>query len=197
MGSITIDRAVLEQALELLDDAAGYGDGLSEIDAAYAIIHEALAAPQPEPVAKAWAEGYRQGVEDERTSEAMIGIAGFDAKLEPARQNPYGAAPPQRQPEPVAWRPSWCRDVLQSGCGWFFGAPTKADIEYQRKHGSKIDYAYAHLAPADPPQRQPLSDVDILQGWKSANKVMGVPTDQVVLTFARWLEAMHEIGGDK
>ena len=47
------------------------------------------------------------------------------------------------------------------------------------------------------PQRQPLTDVDILQGWKSANKVMGVPTDQVVLTFARWLEAMHEIGGDK
>jgi hypothetical protein len=51
MGTITIDRAVLEQALELLDDAAGYGDGLSEIDAAYAIIQEALAAQQPEPVA--------------------------------------------------------------------------------------------------------------------------------------------------
>lgn len=55
MGSITIDRAVLEQALKLLDDAAGYGDDLSEIDAAYAIIQEALAAPQPEPhFAKRW-----------------------------------------------------------------------------------------------------------------------------------------------
>ena len=49
-----------------------------------------------------------------------------------------------------------------------------------------------------PPQRQPLSDTDILQGWKSATKLlMGVPTDQVVLSFGRWLEAMHGIGGDK
>jgi len=39
-----------------------------------------------------WAEGYRIGIADERTSEANIGIAGFDAKVEPARQNPYGAA---------------------------------------------------------------------------------------------------------
>ena len=41
-------------------------------------------------VAAAWDEGYRQGVQDERTSEANIGIAGFGAKVEPARQNPYG-----------------------------------------------------------------------------------------------------------
>jgi hypothetical protein len=42
------------------------------------------------PVAKAWAEGYRMGIADERTSEANIGIAGFNAKVEPDRQNPYG-----------------------------------------------------------------------------------------------------------
>lgn len=39
--------------------------------------------------AKAWAEGYRAGVEDERISEANIGTAGFGAKVEPSRQNPY------------------------------------------------------------------------------------------------------------
>jgi flagellar biosynthesis/type III secretory pathway protein FliH len=39
--------------------------------------------------AKAWAAGYQQGVEDERTSEANIGIAGFGMKVEPARENPY------------------------------------------------------------------------------------------------------------
>lgn len=42
-----------------------------------------------EESAKAWAEGYHQGVEDERTSEANIGIAGFGMKVNPARQNPY------------------------------------------------------------------------------------------------------------
>lgn len=93
------------------------------------------------------------------------------------------------QPEPVAWRPSWCRDVLQSGCGWFFGAPTKADIEYQRKVGSKIDYAYAHLAPADPPQRQPLSDeqIDALELPESGT---GTIRDLV-----RVVEKAHNIGG--
>jgi hypothetical protein len=53
-------------------------------------------APQPvqaEPVAKSWDEGYRAGVNDERMSEANIGIAGFGAKVEPARNNPYRTTP--------------------------------------------------------------------------------------------------------
>ena len=57
-----------------------------------------------EPVAKAWAEGYRMGIADERTSEANIGIAGFNAKVEPDRQNPYGTPQPkQEQDEPFGW----------------------------------------------------------------------------------------------
>jgi hypothetical protein len=57
-------------------------------------------APQPaqEPVAKAWNDGYKAGVADERTSEANIGIAGFGAKIKPARQNPYGVAQPAQEP---------------------------------------------------------------------------------------------------
>ena len=55
-----------------------------------------LAQPEPEPVASAWAEGYKAGIEDERSSEANIGIAGFGAKIEPARQNPY-TTQPQRE----------------------------------------------------------------------------------------------------
>ena len=38
---------------------------------------------------KAWAEGYKKGIEDERTSESNIGIAGFNMKVEAARENPY------------------------------------------------------------------------------------------------------------
>lgn len=49
--------------------------------------------PEHEPVAKAWSEGYRQGIEDERTSEENIGIAGFGAKVEPNRENPYTHPP--------------------------------------------------------------------------------------------------------
>jgi hypothetical protein len=44
-------------------------------------------------LAAAWQQGYTQGVEDERTSEANIGIAGFGAKVNPARQNPYKTRP--------------------------------------------------------------------------------------------------------
>lgn len=63
-------------------------------------------AQQPtagEPVAKAWEEGYRQGMEDERTSNANIGIAGFGAKVDPARQNPYrdAARPAPSVPDPI------------------------------------------------------------------------------------------------
>jgi transcription elongation factor Elf1 len=55
---------------------------------------------QVEPVARAWSEGYLQGVEDERTSETNIGIAGFGAKVEPARENPYTHPPvPTAQPK--------------------------------------------------------------------------------------------------
>jgi len=38
---------------------------------------------------KAWVEGYKKGIEDERTSESNIGIAGFNMKVEAARENPY------------------------------------------------------------------------------------------------------------
>jgi hypothetical protein len=41
----------------------------------------------------AWADGYAAGVSDERTSEQNIGIAGFNAKVDPARENPYEASP--------------------------------------------------------------------------------------------------------
>ncbi len=58
-------------------------------------MREALAAR----LARAWAEGYQAGINDERASEANIGIAGFGAKVQPARNNPYAAAPaPVAQP---------------------------------------------------------------------------------------------------
>jgi hypothetical protein len=55
-------------------------------------------AEKQEPVAQAWDEGYRTGINDERMSEANIGIAGFGAKVEPARNNPYRTTPPAQAP---------------------------------------------------------------------------------------------------
>jgi hypothetical protein len=111
---------VMKQALDALEGWANHGKWVwpeSALEQAkrnttesIAALRERLAQPEQEPVAKAWDEGYRQGVQDERISEANIGIAGFGAKVEPARQNPYGTTPPQRKPEqePVAWVcPSW------------------------------------------------------------------------------------------
>lgn len=48
--------------------------------------------PVVDAEAVAWQAGYQSGVEDERTSEANIGIAGMGGKIEPARANPYAAA---------------------------------------------------------------------------------------------------------
>ena len=69
-------------------------------DVTVTMLTETEQPAQQNPVAAAWDEGYRQGVKDERTSEANIGIAGYGAKVEPARQNPYGTTPPQR---PWVW----------------------------------------------------------------------------------------------
>ena len=59
---------------------------------AAAILRSLDAQPQQasKPLSDAWQEGYKAGVEDERISESNIGIAGYGAKVNPARQNPYG-----------------------------------------------------------------------------------------------------------
>lgn len=62
---------------------SGVADALEALEAA-----STPAAPGID-LATAWAEGYRSGVTDERISESNIGIAGFGAKIEPARANPY------------------------------------------------------------------------------------------------------------
>lgn len=41
-------------------------------------------------LAEAWAEGYARGIEDERISQASIGICGYGQKVSPNRNNPYG-----------------------------------------------------------------------------------------------------------
>jgi hypothetical protein len=76
------------------DYALGYAEGFNDAC-------KTKPAPVQEPVAQAWAEGYRAGIDDERTSEANIGIAGMDMKVEPARNNPYRTTPPAAQPAPV------------------------------------------------------------------------------------------------
>jgi hypothetical protein len=94
----------LKLALEALEFNQSNWQGK---DKAITTIKQALAAPVQEPVAQAWAEGYRAGIADERTSEANIGIAGMGMKVEPARNNPYRTTTPRPQPapvqEPVAW----------------------------------------------------------------------------------------------
>jgi hypothetical protein len=87
-----------DEALRLALEALGWTDewrpqGLKE-EAITAI--EAALEAKDEPVALAWAKGYQMGIADERTSEANIGIAGFNAKVAPARENPYITTPPQR-----------------------------------------------------------------------------------------------------
>jgi len=95
-----------DEALRLALEALGWSDewrpqGLKE--EAITAIKAALEA-KDEPVALAWAEGYQMGIADERTSEANIGIAGFNAKVEPARENPYAAIPPKQDDYKALWQ---------------------------------------------------------------------------------------------
>ena len=90
---MTKDEA-LRLALKALEHEAQIGN-----DNAYQYERDAIKAAleaKDELVALAWAEGYQMGIADERTSEANIGIAGFNAKVEPARENPYITTQPQR-----------------------------------------------------------------------------------------------------
>lgn len=75
--------------------------------------HAGLDTGQKQGAAEAWQQGYHQGVQDERTSEANIGIAGFGAKVEPARINPYL---PQ-QPVAVDAHELWAAAQLAPGEG--------------------------------------------------------------------------------
>ena len=65
-------------------------------------------APVQEPVAQAWAEGYLAGINDERMSEANIGIAGMGMKVEPARNNPYRTTPRKD----ARWTNERCEQLL-------------------------------------------------------------------------------------
>ena len=76
------NHEVRECIIRVLNDAA-----LRSAEAAQP--HMRSAEQHGAQEAAAWQKGYRQGVLDERTSEANIGIAGFGAKVEPARNNPY------------------------------------------------------------------------------------------------------------
>jgi hypothetical protein len=109
---------------------------------------------EQEPVARAWDEGYRFGVNDERMSEANIGIAGMGMKVEPARNNPYRTTPPQRtEQEPVAH--SVVAGALFDFMGWLTsrekrltlssadeaGPAAESITEFAKKRGLRIEDA--------------------------------------------------------
>lgn len=66
-------------------------DSYGAVEAAINAIEE-RDAQLNEASAAAWEQGYALGVNDERTAESNIGIAGFGMKVSPARENPYRAA---------------------------------------------------------------------------------------------------------
>ncbi|MGE8279076.1 MAG: hypothetical protein ACN6O2_01455 [Stenotrophomonas sp.] len=72
--------------------AYAYSKGIDGAESAGRAIESALVASVD--AATAWADGYASGVIDERTSDDNIGIAGFGAKIDPARANPYLLAAP-------------------------------------------------------------------------------------------------------
>ena len=103
MTKILIEEDTVKQVLNalLILNSPSIGARIRQ-DNAIDDLREAL-AEQQEPVVQAWSEGYRAGVEDERTSEANIGIAGMGMKVEPARNNPYLTSPQPAQQMPDDW----------------------------------------------------------------------------------------------
>lgn len=89
-------EAMVVQGAGIIDDNGGNARWSDMREAWDAMLAAAPAAPeQQEPLSTAWAEGYAAGIDDERTSEANIGIAGFGAKVNPNRKNPYGSTKPE------------------------------------------------------------------------------------------------------
>jgi hypothetical protein len=85
-------KAVIEDltafaALVRADERSSWPAEMEAMERQVNILTDALAQAK----ADAWEEGYKQGVDDERTSEASIGIAGGNFKVNPARENPYRA----------------------------------------------------------------------------------------------------------
>jgi hypothetical protein len=145
------------------------------------IIRIALeAALKPGDMAKAWSEGYRRGIDDERTSASNIGIAGFNAKVEPARHNPYGDTPPAQTPleihppngsgetmcvvrwmaeTPHGWVGSFDREALEQ-----FNAPPAQTPAYinqaeAESHGYLSQpVTIRNPVQTPPPRREPLKD---------------------------------------
>lgn len=72
--------------------AYAYSKGIDGAESAGRAIESAIVASVD--AATAWADGYASGLIDERTSDDNIGIAGFGAKIDPARANPYLLAAP-------------------------------------------------------------------------------------------------------
>ena len=106
----------MKQALEALEYASK-DDFWRYQDKAITSLRQAIAMAEQEPVARAWDEGYRFGVNDERMSEANIGIAGLDMKIEPARNNPYRTTPPQHtEQKPVIDKSAAIR--IATALGW-------------------------------------------------------------------------------
>jgi len=91
--------SAMKQALEALEEVQRYDKTSEWFEKKVSALRQAIEqAEKQEPVAQAWDEGYRTGINDERMSEANIGIAGFGAKVEPARNNPYRTTPPAQAP---------------------------------------------------------------------------------------------------
>jgi len=115
-------------------------------------------APQPQ-AAIAWQEGYRAGVNDERISDANIGIAGFDAKVEPNRSNPY--ADPQPQAEPVALI-QWAEKSEPENHPWAAG------------YEAAREYVRMQLRAA--PQPQAAEGLTVKEAWwAGARAALGLP----------------------
>lgn len=96
MGWLTTRKERL--CLSSADDASPAVTAITEfakmrnlsLDNAMVTDWQSVAAQASKPLSDAWQEGYKAGVEDERISESNIDIAGYGAKVNPARQNPYG-----------------------------------------------------------------------------------------------------------
>ena len=109
--------APVQERCEYCDGTGDVHDQTGEWRGTCHCVKAAQPAPVQEPVAQAWAEGYRAGIDDERTSEANIGIAGMGMKVEPARNNPYHTTPPAQPAVPDAIGPN--EDELPAyAAGW-------------------------------------------------------------------------------
>ena len=192
MTTITIDRAIVEQALEVLVRASSHYDTCAEIDA----LRAALAEPVQSGSCISCGNRMTGSPESFVVATAEVGVIAPDGyskhQVEALCSHKGGdvLSTPLSEPEqePVAWM--WEETAPRSSTG-IGGIDRKLLFCRPADEPWKRNITPLYTAP---PQRKPLTEEEIDAEWHELDGEAGPMFRRVLRNFARAIERAHGIG---